>query len=142
MTLLSTVVCAQKNNLSLLPQKERNEYLVKKAYDAVMKYGPDWYRDYREPEIKSFIIPVDSRDPDREKTEYSIRWYYDPAQEKMIKPYSVAVGIYESTGELRWIMFGDGGIYGFTKLPRGRSAEDLEPYPFRKYEPLPVGVFD
>jgi hypothetical protein len=38
-------------NLDSLSKSKRERYLIAKAKETVLKYGPDYYRDYKKPEI-------------------------------------------------------------------------------------------
>ena len=51
--LCSLQITAQSNvcNLSKMYEPDRNAYLIKKAKEVVMNFGPDYYREYGEPEI-------------------------------------------------------------------------------------------
>jgi hypothetical protein len=123
---------AQKTNLDKLPEKERNEYLLKTAYDAVMKHAPEWYRDYYKPEIRSFVPEIGS---DKGRLIYSVIYYNNPDEEELEWGYSVAVGIYADTGEVRGLAFGDG--IGYTLSPKSATRSDDEkpfyrPYPSKK----------
>jgi hypothetical protein len=93
-----------------------------------MTHGPDWYRDYKEPEIRSFVIDLGV---DKGRLQYAIKYFYDPNKEKMEYPYSVVVGIYADTGELRGLSFGDGISWipnGISYTPKQTRSADEEPY--------------
>jgi hypothetical protein len=119
---------AQKPNLDKLPEKERNEYLLKTAYEAVMKYAPEWYRDYKKPEISSYIAT--GGEAGKGRLQYYVDYFYDPQKEKMEHPYSISVGIWANTGEVGGLFFGDGLWYLFSSKPKTRSDE--KPY-YRSY---------
>lgn len=120
-------VSAQKKNLDKLLENKRNEYLLKKAKEAIMTHGPDWYRDYKEPEIKSFVVSVG---PDKGRLVYSIRYYYDPKKEKMEYDYAVVVGIYADSGEVRGLSFGDGIGYKIPPKTRNKEKPYVRPCPY------------
>jgi hypothetical protein len=121
---------AQKTNLDKLPEKERNEYLLKTAYDAVMKHAPEWYRDYKQPEIELFLIDVG---PDKGRKEYSVTWVYNPQEETMEWDFSVSVTIWADTGGLRAMIFGDGAIYSFESKTRNADEKPYyRPCPYKK----------
>jgi hypothetical protein len=109
----------QKTNLNKLPEYERNEYLLKTAYFAVMRHAPDWYRDYKEPEISSRIVEVG---PDKGKLVYNVIYFFDPQKEQMLREYSIRVTIYADTGKVRGLRFGDN-----TGLDLSRATDD-KPY--------------
>lgn len=129
MIMLYSTAFSQKTNLASLPEKERNEYLIKTAYETVMRYGPDWYRDYKSPKITSNVI---SKGPDKGRLQYAVTWFHDPSKETMEWGYSVGVGIYANTGAVRMIGFGDGTGYLLSKELRNRSTLDLKPHPYKR----------
>ncbi len=110
MILFVVNVSAQKINLNLLPEKERKEYLLKTAYEVVMKHAPEWHRNYKTPEIESYVISIG---PDKGRIEYSVKWYYDPQKEDLEYGFSVSVVFWADTGEVRGLTFGDEILYFF-----------------------------
>ena len=119
-TISAEYTSAQKKNLDKLPEKERKEYLLKKAKETIMEYGPDWYRDYKEPVIRLIVIDLG---PDKGRSFYSVGYLYDPNKEQMeYSEYSVGVGIYADTGEVRGISFGDGISYNLSSETKTRNG--------------------
>ena len=51
--LCSLQITAQSNvcNLRKMSESDRNAFLITKAKEVVLNFGPDYYREYREPEI-------------------------------------------------------------------------------------------
>lgn len=128
LTIMSTGAYAQKTNLDKLTEKERNEYLLKTAYETVMKYAPDWYRNYKEPLIRSVVFPAGE---EKGKLVYSVTYFHDPSKEYMEYGFSILVGIYADTGAVRDISFGDGAIYLFPTNGT-RSGEKPFHHPYIK----------
>ena len=49
--LISTAGYAQKNIFEKIPLKQRDSILIETAKNAVLKYAPGYYRDYKKPEV-------------------------------------------------------------------------------------------
>ena len=49
--LIMTAGYAQKNMFEKMPPKQRDSILIETAKNAVLKYAPGYYRDYKKPEI-------------------------------------------------------------------------------------------
>lgn len=126
LTIMSTGAYAQKTNLDKLPEKERNEYLLKTAYKTVMKHAPEWYRDFKEPLIESGVFPSGS---DKDRLVYSVTYFHDPSKEFMGYGFSILVGIYADTGAVRDFSFGDGAYY---KFPTTGTRSGEKPF-YRPY---------
>ena len=59
--LISTAGYAQKNIFEKMPPNQRDSILIETATKALLKYAPDYYREYKKPEIilrKTFTIKV------------------------------------------------------------------------------------
>ena len=49
--LIMTAGYAQKNIFEKIPLKQRDSILIETAKNAVLKYAPGYYRDYKKPEV-------------------------------------------------------------------------------------------
>ena len=57
--LLCSPCFSKMRHLERKEESKRNEYLVDKAKEVIMAFGPDYYRDYKEPiisDINSFKL--------------------------------------------------------------------------------------
>ena len=100
--LISTAGYAQKNIFEKIPLKQRDSILIETAKNAVLKYAPGYYRDYKKPEvIFRGAAPKDYRiKEDRGRLFYQVTFYYDPLKEKYAKNYIVQVLIWADNGKV------------------------------------------
>ena len=92
-TLLLLIICTTffAQNLEKMNENERVNTLLRIAKEGVIKYGPDYYREYGKPEIKYNCV-VDSNknfaDEDiekyRNKYYYSVKYNYDKSKNLLI----------------------------------------------------------
>ena len=100
--LLTTAGYAQKNIFEKIPLKQRDSILIETAKNAVLKYAPGYYRDYKKPEvIFKGAAPKDYRiKEDRGRLFYQVTFFYDPLKEKYAKNYIVQVLIWADNGKV------------------------------------------
>ena len=100
--LISTAGYAQKNIFEKIPLKQRDSILIETAKNAVLKYAPGYYRDYKKPEvIFRGAAPKDYRiKEDRGRLFYQVTFFYDPLKEKYAKNYIVQVLIWADNGKV------------------------------------------
>ena len=93
---------AQKNIFEKIPLKQRDSILIETAKNAVLKYAPGYYRDYKKPEvIFRGAAPKDYRiKEDRGRLFYQVTFFYDPLKEKYAKNYIVLVLICADNGKV------------------------------------------
>lgn len=106
LTAFAATMQAQEVDFEKMPQKQRDSTLIAIAKAAVMRHGPDWYRDYKI-EINSHKQEVG---PNIGKKDYTVTFYYDPKKEYMHNAYAVMVKI-RFTGQPYSIWFGNDGFY-------------------------------
>ena len=100
--LIMTAGYAQKNIFEKIPLKQRDSILIETAKNAVPKYAPGYYRDYKKPEvIFRGAAPKDYRiKEDRGRLFYQVTFFYDPLKEKYAKNYIVQVLIWADNGKV------------------------------------------
>lgn len=138
--LYSFTFYAQPLNLKGMDSKERNAYLVKKAKEVIMNFGPDYYREYKEPEISDLKVFSDENDPRQEirniigREYYSVIIPYDKNKEFLEWSYAAEVGIWADDGEPMLVIFGcNKGINFFFRpykewVKAGIKDEEKVPY--------------
>jgi len=94
-----TVVVAQ--DLRKMPEIQRNAVLISIAREAVLLYGPDYYREVYEPIVERKEICLGCG------YYYFVTFPYDKTKETLIG-YAAEVQICENTGRPLGIMFGNG----------------------------------
>jgi len=103
---------AQERDLSRMNERRRTEHLLRVAREVVMKHGPDYYRDVAPPVIERRIINEDSNwslwtaFPGR--IYYTVTYLYDEAIESFSMDYAARVEIWENTGLVFGVIFGNG----------------------------------
>ena len=99
--LITTAGYAQKNMFEKMPPNQRDSILIETAKNAVLKYAPGYYRDYKKPEvIFKGAAPKDYRiKEDRGRLFYQVTFFYDPLKEKYAKNYIVQVLIWADNGK-------------------------------------------
>ena len=111
--LIMTAGYAQKNIFEKIPLKQRDSILIETAKNAVLKYAPGYYRDYKKPEvIFRGAAPKDYRiKEDRGRLFYQVTFFYDPLKEKYAKNYIVQVLIWADNGKVCSMYFmNEGGL--------------------------------
>ena len=104
--LIITAGYAQKNIFEKMPPNQRDSILIETAKNAVLKYAPGYYRDYKKPEvIFKGAAPKDYRiKEDRGRLFYQVTFFYDPLKEKHSLDYIVRVFIWADNGKA-YIMY-------------------------------------
>ena len=99
--LIITAGYAQKNMFEKMPPNQRDSILIETAKNAVLKYAPGYYRDYKKPEV---ILKKTVPDKGLGKFFYLVTYFYDPQKEKFPKDYIVKVYIWADNGKA-YIMY-------------------------------------
>ena len=97
----TTAGYAQKNRFEKMPPNQRDSILIETAKNAVLKYAPGYYRDYKKPEV---ILKKTVPDKGLGKFFYLVTYFYDPQKEKFPKDYIVKVYIWADNGKA-YIMY-------------------------------------
>ena len=153
--LLIVLLCVSYNNLIaqnmyLLPIAQRDSLLISISKEAILKYGPDYYREYKQPEIRYKIVPNtgdDSKGKNANRIFYIVTYQYDPIEETLEWDFAAEVRIWAETGDLFGVTFGTG--FG-RSIPEGmdwRNDTTIEPIPYQEsivpiYDINPVKIPD
>ncbi len=142
---LTIYITLWAQNLEKMNESERVKTLLRVAKEGIMEYGPDYYREYEKPEIKyNRVINGNKNFADEEVEQYRNRYYYtvkysyDESKESFNTDYSAWVFIWEDTGKVFQIYFGNG--LGLRELdipetvvdPKGIKKMTWEKQPPRK----------
>ena len=140
--LIITTGYAQKNMFEKMSQNQRDSILIETAKNAVLKYAPGYYRDYKKPEvILREPIPNNYRiKKDRGRLYYQVTFFYDPLKEKYAKDYIVRVFIWADNGKACDMMFMNEWGFDIESAERKKSTRVV---PFwipqsKEGTPLPV----
>lgn len=97
-------------NLDELPVETRDSILVVRTKTAVMKHGPEFWRDYKAPKIKSSHI-LSTGSPNVGRKYYMVSILYDKSKEKLWMEWIAQVRFWADNGEIDTIGFGNGYIF-------------------------------
>ena len=138
---LSEVVTAE--NLDSLSTEKRNKKLIKMAKEVVLRHGPDYYRDYKPPVIKSQRVSDKTVDMSvgmiekyKGRSYYTVEYPYDLKEEVFGSFYSAKVYVWGDTGKVFYIVFGGGfGIQNYDTLTE-KEKRQIKTVQHRKRRPL------
>ncbi|WP_302546359.1 hypothetical protein, partial [Coprobacter fastidiosus] len=100
--LISTAGYAQKNIFEKMPPNQRDSILIETATKALLKYAPDYYREYKKPEI---ILKKTFPNKSSGRLFYEVTFLYDPQKEKYLFDYIAKVYIWADNGKAFIIKF-------------------------------------
>ena len=101
-----------------------------------MKFGPDYYREYKQPEISYRQYPPVGNSTHERDIRFANRYYYrisfpyNPAEETLSKKYAAEVDIWEDTFEPYSVMFGCGWGKGIPEGMDWRNDTTIEVQPY------------
>jgi hypothetical protein len=112
LTFVGGTFIANSQNLDYLPQSQRDSILISTAKEAVLRYGPGYYREYKEPVIKwGHTPPKGTLNPTGKnagRKMYNVFFLYDTTMELLETPFAAKVNIWADNGNLNGIAFGNG----------------------------------
>lgn len=116
-------------NLDKMKKSDKTKYLLQLAKEAVLTYGPDYYREYGQPEIQHGHVDEEvkryftedelKKFPNR--SYYTVKYYYNEKEEAFYEDYSAWVYIWGDTGQVFLIFFGNGLGLGDLDQPHTRT---------------------
>ena len=117
MVYMSCLFTGQAQNTENLTAAKRDS-LISLSKEVIMKFGPDYYREYKQPEIILEQYPSEDKINDKRRIIYANKYYYritfpyDKTQE-ILGNFAVRVDIWEDTFVPWSVMFGNGIGVGF-----------------------------
>ena len=121
--LITTAGYAQKNMFEKMPPNQRDSILIETAKNAVLKYAPGYYRDYKKPEV---ILKKTVPDKGLGRFFYLITYFYDPQKEKFPTDYIVKVYIWADNGKAFRMIFMTGWGFDIEKAEKKQMDKELE----------------
>lgn len=116
-------------NLDKLPAAKRDSVLKAISKEAITVYGPGYYREYK---ITTERTERQDRFSDKFHPVYLVTYYYDPAVEVLSYPYSAEVYVYENSGKVYAIKFGNGiGAVDVDKRKAGAVIPEKYQIPYQ-----------
>jgi hypothetical protein len=146
--ILLVVGCASNKmptNLDSLSEKKRNAYLKNVSKDVVLKYGQEYYRNYKEPVILRGQVPqkgeINTTGEDAGRYFYHIAHQYDDTKELLEYPFLTRVQIWEDTGQPSSIFFGTGLGRIIPENYDWRNDNTIEQTPYHQRDISPIYDF-
>jgi hypothetical protein len=114
MTGYTTAVLSQ--NLDSMSKIQRDSILIAKAKECVLRYGPEYYREYKTPVIREYITPLKGPEnvtgENAGRKSHIVSFPYDTLTELLEYEYAADVAIWADTGVPVSISFGNGlGVF-------------------------------
>jgi hypothetical protein len=120
-------------NLDSMPVSKRDSFLISIAKEVVLKYGPDYYREYSKPIIERHVVPpkgeINITGEMAGKVFYQITYLYDKAEETLNWNYAAKVSIWADTGNPIRVYFGNNIGRSIPEGMDWRNA-NIEPIPY------------
>ena len=134
---MSYITIGVSQNLDSIPQPERDSLLISRAKEVVLKYGPGYYREYKEPIIsrverippKGVIIPEWTV---LYRFYYEVTYLYDKEKEKLSEKFAARVSFTAINGEPVSILFGNGMGILIPEDNNLRSNKEIEQIPYEQ----------
>ena len=123
-------------NLDKMSKNKRESLLIATAKEVVMKYGPDYYRDYKPPVIERYQVPPKGeRNPTGEmvgKIFYYVIFLHDKTQESLEMGFAAKVVFPEDTGKPVGILFGNNWGREVPENWRNETITEAEQNPYQE----------
>ena len=129
-----SIFMANSQNLNSLPQAQRDSILISVAKEAVLRYGPGYYREDKEPIIKREQVPqgaIGLTGDNAGRIYYSVTFLYDTTKERLDWDFAAIVGIWEDTGKPLLVRFGE-GILRFISENEWENDAVIEQTPYQE----------
>jgi len=106
----NTVIMSQ--SLDSIPTAKRDSILIAIAKEVVLKYGLDYYREYKQPVIERSVVPekgaINKTGLNAGRVLYKVTFLYDKTQETLEWNYAAKVTIWADTRHPTGVDFGNG----------------------------------
>ena len=139
--LIITAGYAQKNIFEKMPPNQRDSILIETAKNAVLKYAPGYYRDYKKQIVfKGSTSNKYYKKEDRGRLFYQVTFFYDPLKEKYLRDYTVKVNVWADNGKAYDMEFMNGWGFDVEKAEK-EGYTTVIPFfvpRFKKGTPLPI----
>ncbi len=116
-----------------MSKKDRETFIIAKARQLVLSYGPAYYRDYKKPVIEE-IVYEQAGEEDFGKKRYIVKFPYDPSKEKLSGEFS-AVVVFMENGTTCSVSFG-GSTISLMYPPHFEDLKGVDQRLKTDYQPL------
>ena len=121
--------------LNAMPVAKRDSLLIAIAKEVVLKYGPDYYREYSKPIIERQTVPqkgeTNPSGVNAGRIIYRITFLYDKTEEVLQFDYAAKVSIWADTSHPANVFFGNGHVRGIQEGTDWRNDTTIEPVPYQ-----------
>ncbi len=141
---VSYSLATMAQNLDTMPTAKRDSILISIAKEAVLKYGPDYYRDQYSPIIERNVVPpkgeINTTGEKAGKVFYWVIFPYDETEEQLEYPFAARVTIWVDTSKPSSVFFGNG--FGMS-IPdnvdlRSDNGEEITPMRYQQRQIIPL----
>ena len=137
--LTGNILMSIAQQLDRMPTRQRESMLIATAKEIVMKYGPDYYREYKPPVIERNQVPPKGEfNPTGElagRIRYFVLFLYNKEEEQLEYDFAVRVAFWEDTGNPCGIIFGNGWSFSISDDWRTEMPIEQNPYQERQIFP-------
>jgi len=134
------LIAAKAQQFDMMPSKQRDSLLIAAAKEIVMKYGTDYYREYKPPIIERHKVPPKSEiNPTGEMADrifYRVIFLYNKEQEQLEYDYAARVAFWNDTSKPSGIAFGNGRFFMISD--NWRTDTTIEQMPYQEIEIFPI----
>jgi len=138
----NTVIMSQ--NLDSMSVEKRDSLLIAISKEAVLKYGPDYYREDFKPNIERHAVPpkgeINKTGEMAGRVFYWIIFPYDKTKEQLSYPFAARVQVWADTGKPSSVFFGN-GLGTLVSESVLQSGEEIKPVRYRQRQVMPVWDF-
>jgi hypothetical protein len=143
LTFMGGIFTANSRNLNSMPQAQRDSVLISLSKEAVLRYGPGYYREYKEPIIERGQIPpkgtINPTGKNAGRIYYRVTFLYDTTIERLGNNYAAIVGVWGNSGKPSGIRFGTGhGLITFISESEWDSNAVVEQTPYQQSRVRPI----
>jgi hypothetical protein len=136
--LASYNTATMSQNLDALPAAKRDSFLIALAKEFVLRIGPDYYREYKQPVITKEKTPQKGEgNPEginAGRDYYVVTFLYDKSEEKLGYDFSAQVHIWADTGYPNHVRFGNG--MGIVMIRENADWRNSNMTPIRYHESI------
>jgi len=122
-------------NLDSMPVAKRDSILISISKEVILKYGPDYYREYLKPIIEGSTVPmkgeINPSGVNAGRVSYKVTFLYDKTEETLAWDYAAKVAIWSDTWQPSGVDFGNGIGVGISEEADWRKVASA-PIPYRE----------
>lgn len=140
---MNCFLVTNSQNLRILSSSKQDS-LITLSKELILRFGPDYYREYKKPEISFEQFPSIRKIADQRLIKLADRYFYrvtfpyDMTQETFECPYAAQVDIWADTFEPSRVMFGCGIGISLLDIKDWRNDNTIEPIEYQEISISPI----